>query len=329
MTLILTPIANFLKANKYCPLALGYCLTFFVIGQDLLSFESSIKLDVWFELHEIFYLSAALCGILAVTRADPLWSSLIGLVLGYALSLWDIMDDLIHPWLGENLFDYHQFASNPQYSKLLLFIISLVAILLSFFRKKQSIAPFFTLLLVGVNLLLVYNNHLSYPDGILRELINDRRKDLANFASMEHQDIPTACKHLKLNCRIRRENEIISYPFAEPLSREMSTHYEKLTHNIFKNHNQFILETNKSPSMYLTMLNRESIVEVFDPNKIKFYWEVSAFHFYRNSSLVSCGWFLFYLAILYVHRKIKYDLKSFFKKTFALNRRISLPDSHL
>lgn len=304
------------KLEKYSSVILVvlYLVVFTGIIINFSDYGDDARLDFWFDIHEIFYLSAAFTGILMALVPKPLWNPLLALMLGCVASGFDLFDGNIHPWLGKHIVENRKFLANPQYTKLFFYSLSLGVLGISFVRARDTMAKLLTLVLLTVNLVLVANNHLSYPDGYFKTLLKERKEEVNRLLLVSEKELPAACTALRLHCRMRTNMKIVGFPFYDYMDPKIQEHYETLSHNITENYGKIILDTNKTPSLYMTINYGSSILEVFDPFKVKLYWELSAYHFYRNSAVVTTGWYIFYIFLLYFHRRIKFDLWQILKR---------------
>lgn len=305
--------AGFFKGQTVV-LVLAYVAVFAGILINFSDYGTENRLDLWFDVHEIFYLAAAIAGLLMPFVPKPLWVPLIALVLGCAASGFELFDGILHPWLGQYVFTHPKFQGNPQYTKLLFYALSLGVLSLSLFRPRETLAKLLTFTLVAVNLVLVINNHLSYPDGYFKALLKDRKEEINRLLLVSEKELPAGCTALRLHCRMRTNLKVVGFPFYDYMDPEIQAHYETLSHHITQNSGQIILNTNKTPSLYMTLNYGSSILEVFDPFKVKMYWELSAYQFYRNSAVVTTGWFVFYILLLVVHRRIRLDLPQLLRR---------------
>lgn len=305
-----------LKLEKFSSaiLALLYLAVFAGIIINFSDYGDDTRLDLWFDVHEIFYLSAAFAGILMAVVPKPLWTPLLALVLGCVASGFNVFDGNLHPWLARTVVDHPKFLGNPQYTKLLFYALSLGVLGISFARARDTMAKLLTLVLLTVNLALVANNHMSYPDGYFKALLKDRKEDINQLLLVSEKELPAACTALRLHCRMRTDMRIVGFPFYGYMDPKIQEHYETLSHNITESAGKMVLDTNKTPSLYMTISYGSSILEVFDPFKVKQYWELSAYHFYRNSAAVTTGWYVFYIVLLFVHRRIRIDLRQVLKR---------------
>lgn len=281
-----------------------FLVFFTVLGIDMAQLDTS-NLDLWFELHETFYLGAIFVSLLTLLSIRFEWASFFGLVLGYLCSFHGVFDEKLHPFLSTYVITNPTFAGNPQHTKLIAYGLTLVLLLVFLFFKKNRMQLILCTLLLLVNLFLVTNNHASYPDGIFNRLVQMRRSELLQMEEIKPQEVEFFCKIQNLICRSSWEGKITEYDTIVNLSKRYQSHYNSLKHYFDTNIAALIIDTNKTPSLYMSFSRKDGLfLEVFDPWKIKKFWEMNAFYFYRNSSLVSGAWYLFFLLLGYLHRNV-------------------------
>ncbi|MFP5457313.1 MAG: hypothetical protein ACLGG7_01160, partial [Bacteriovoracia bacterium] len=216
-------------------LALLYLAVFAGLVINFSDYDSEARLDFWFDIQEIFYLSAAFVGFLMALFPKPLWNPLLALLLGCAASGFDVFDGNLHPWLAQNVVKNPKFLGNPQYTKLLFYSLSLGVLGISLVRARETMAKLLTLVLLTVNLALVANNHVSYPDGYFKALLKDRKEEINRLNLVAEKELPAACTALRLHCRMRKNLTIVGFPFFDYMDPEIQKHYETLSHNITEN----------------------------------------------------------------------------------------------
>lgn len=294
---------NVLNSDKFKVII--FIILFAVIGLDLNELEPDSGLDFWFEFHEIFYLGALFVGWLSIFKVSFFWSSFGGVLLGFLSSYIDLFDEILHPFFSDHVFSFPAFAGNPQYTKLMMYSLVFTGLCISILVVRRKLHLVFCLTLLCVNLFLVLNNHFSYPDGIFKKLIQQRLEELSTLQNIDVANVKIYCELYHLACRLKSYQGIVEFPPRVKLSQDFQLHYNSLKHNINIPFATSALDTNKTPSLYRTFVRNDGYtIEIYDPNKIRDYWQMNAFYFYRNSSLVSAGWYLFFIALGFVHRKI-------------------------
>jgi hypothetical protein len=281
-----------------------FLIFFAVLGLDLAQLETN-DLDFWFELHETFYLAAVFVSLLTLFSLKFKWASFLGLLLGFLSSFYGIFDEKLHPFLSNHVFSHPTFAGNPQHTKLIAYGLTLALLLVFLFFKKNRMQLILCTLLLLVNLFLVTNNHASYPDGIFDRLVQMRRSELLKLEEIKAHEVEFFCQIQNLLCRSSFEGKMTEYSTNIKLSKSFQNYYDSLKHHFETSSGAIIIDTNKTPSMYMSFSRKDGLfLEVFDPSKIREYWEMNAFYFYRNSSLVSGAWYLFFLVLGYLHRNV-------------------------
>ena len=257
---------------------------------------------IWFQFHETFYIAAPITAILVAFSIPSDWSVIISFGIAQFLVSIDFFEDILF-----NSFSIlpPPFSLNPQYTKIFLYLIAFSILLPSLFLKKKRINKILALLLISVNVVLVLNNHFSFPDGILRDLVETRKSEISLVAKEENKaNLGIICKSMNLSCRIFRGETSETLTWIE-INEDFQGHYNQMKYMNNLPDKIFIVDTNRNPSLYARFKRSDGfILEIFDPYRIKKYWSMNVFYFYRNSALISCGWFMFFMILGWLHRRV-------------------------
>lgn len=280
-----------------------------VIAVDLGELDYKAGSYFWFRFHEVFYLAAVFAALVSL-RAT------LGLALGYLASATGAFDDLLHPFLVETLYGSSGFVTNPQFTKLVFYGIGVGALVVKLLHPSRKLLHLLCFVLLAVNMALALNNHKSYPDGMLRELIDLRRTELMQAKDLPPQEFGAFCRTHQAVCRYRTGSSVTEVPSAIAMNPYMRDYYQVMRKQFDQGFEANVLNTFTANSLYISYtVAPDYAIEVFDPVVVDRYWNLSVFYFYRNSAFVSFGWFLFFVVLGVVHRNVnrRYDLKNIFK----------------
>lgn len=287
-----------------------------VIAVDLGELDYKAGSYFWFRFHEVFYLAAVFAALVSLRATSVAAPATLGLALGYLASATGAFDDRLHPFLVERLYGSSGFVTNPQFTKLVFYGIGFGALIAKLLHPSRRLLHLLCLVLLAVNMALALNNHKSFPDGMLRELIDLRRTELMQATDLRPQELGAFCRTHQAVCRYRTGSSVTEVPSAIAMTPYMRDYYQVMRKQFDQGFEANVLNTFTANSLYISYtVAPDYAIEVFDPVVVDRYWSMSVFYFYRNSSFVSCGWFLFFVVLGVVHRKVnrRYDLRNIFK----------------
>ena len=291
---------NLLKGKSGTILKVVCLIILSVIFYSCLDYEDDE--GIWFQFHETFYIAAPFVALFVAFNISSDWAAILSFGIAQFLVAIDFFEDI--------LFNYFSvfpppYSLNPQYTKIFLYLIAFSILVPSLYFKKRII-KILALLLLSVNVVLVLNNHFSFPDGIFRELVEVRKNEVRLIAEESNKsNLGVICRAMKISCRIFKGGTSETLTWLD-LNKDLQSYYEQLKSIPPVQGESFFIDTNRNPSLFARFKRKDGFVlEVFDPYRIKEYWSMNVFYFYRNSALISCGWFFFFVILGWVHRKVR------------------------
>lgn len=211
--------------------------------------------DFWLQFHETFYLTAPLIGILVAFHFSSEWAAILSFGLANVFILTDAFHGQFFPVLGLGA----SLAGNSQFNRLALYALALLILIPSLFWKRQRLFKTFALILISVNLFVVFNNHHGYPDGVLKELVDNYKLNLRSLGEEKDPKILSSiCKRFKISCFLVEPNYVTKILHQENLEPKIEGQY-----NLYKGKSYgtaltsevSFVDTNKNAS-----LDRKSVV---------------------------------------------------------------------
>jgi len=308
-------MTNILKKSEYISIAFLAFVFFYFTKKtiELWDIPYQFAFEDWICLQQTTYITSLFMALFFVCNIERMRYIVSLSIFGaFACEKYDFFDRYVHHFFIDNgvykLLGQPLWSGNPQYSKLLFFVLFGVIILFkTFFQKKYTMNLILVSLFLGVNLVLVFLNHQVFPGGILKNLTSQRREILVQAERMNGVEFSYFCKYNNLHCRKYDGQKIES----------VSSSLEKLDENELKYFSEKgrllqsqriieIINTSNLPSIFIILKNNENIYyEIFDHKTIKNFWQMSVNYFSKNVFIVSFLWLYFVLFLSFIHRRVK------------------------
>ena len=254
--------------------------------------------------------------VLFFKRNLKLYHFSIALCLSFFISSYEILDNYLHPFLESlHIYDYFlregQVVLNPQFTKILLYLICIsIMLFLCLNKKKRTIDRVFILLISLSVIITTIIFHIAIPMGYFKFIKNEQQILLINNlkSSVNFKDFCIQKDCLSLNKTLEITN-IIS-----------GSNNNFNNHSYFKNRINRFFSENDFDSIYsdslgsfegqkfdyiltAVMKNKDDYIVVMDDKVLKPYARQSEIWFCFLSSLAHFVWIYGGILLLFIHKK--------------------------
>lgn len=164
--------------------------------------------ESWVNNQQWFFQTGIVWGFLALAIRRPGWGSLgWGAVVAFFIASHGLIDQGLHQWLVTHgvyaAIGEPRFAANPQYTKLLFYLVEVPWLLVwCVWRRTRTLPRGFILMQMGAILLTTMAFHLALPGGALRDYREERAFDVRNVLMADNtHDFAVGCQAVGLLCR--------------------------------------------------------------------------------------------------------------------------------
>lgn len=195
------------------PLGAGLAVALLVLQTVQLGHAVHVKgftgaWDSWVNNQQWFFQTGIVWGVIALVVRRPGIGALgWGAVAAFSIASHGVIDQVLHQWLVNHrvyaAFGQPQLAANPQYTKLLFYLVEVPWLLLWCVRRRtRTLQRGFILLQMGAILLTTMAFHLTLPGGALRDYREERVFDVRTVLAADNpHDFAVGCQALGLLCR--------------------------------------------------------------------------------------------------------------------------------
>ncbi|MFN3453375.1 MAG: hypothetical protein ACK41T_00345 [Pseudobdellovibrio sp.] len=274
------------------------------LGIDILEFNGK-----WESYHRLFYMGALSLAIFSVFKRSPLFIYAPFALICAHLAEYVYSYEGLHEYLVKlnfyHLIGYKEWEGNPQYAGLLLYGVLLFIVFFKLlYYKLKSLNLYFVLMLLLVNILTIFLNHVSFPNGIMKDMYNLHTENLKILTKLDEDQFAEICIDQHIVCRsIDKNGKINQFSFLESEHENYNSYYKRIASNFSYGNEDVKNDYNKMPSVYLNLRSKNLYYEIFSyetPFKI---WNLSFEYFSRACFFVSMVWFYLIVLFSYIHRK--------------------------
>lgn len=287
-------------------------------NKDLYRYDSLLEiLSSIFTVHSgLLIVPLWLMLTLFFKRNLRLYNFSIALCLSFFINSYELLDKHLHPFLESlHIYDYFlregQVVLNPQFTKILLYIVSIIIMFFICLDKKKRTMDRVFILLISLSVIMTtIIFHITIPMGYFKFIKNEQQILLVNnFKSSAHlKDFCIKKDCLSLNKTLEITN-IIS-----------GTDFNFNNHSYFKNRINKFFSDNNSNSIYsdslgsfegqkfdyiltAVMKDKDDYIVVMDDKVLKPYARQSEIWFCFLSSLAHFVWIYGGILLLFIHKK--------------------------
>lgn len=314
--------------NIFNFLVIGFTILIFIKGvgfviesafdKELYKYDNLLEvLSAIFIVHSgLLIVPLWLMLILFFKRSLKLYDFSIALSLSFFINSYELLDNYIHPFLESiHLYDYFlregQVVINPQFTKIFLYIISIIIMFfLCFNKNKRTIDRCFILLISLSVMITTVIFHIAVPMGYFKFIKNEQEVLLSTTLDKNEntKDICIDKDCLSLNKTL----EITNILSGSDNDFNKHSYFKNRINRFFSNHNEKLIYSDSLGSFegqkfdyILTAVkkNDNGYLVVMDSNTLQPYARQSEIWFCFLSSLAHFVWIYGGILLLFFHKK--------------------------